>query len=137
MLIIEKVIILKSINLFSEIPEDDLLAVASELEVIKYEKDTKIINQGDLGTSMYIVIYGKVDVDFNGKSIKILEEKSIFGELALLDPEPRSASITTLEETLVFKIESDVIYNLIYQHINVAKGIIKILCQRVRDNNEN
>ena len=59
-------------------------------------------------------------------------KKSIFGELAALDPEPRSATIKTAEDTLVFKINSVIIYNLISEYPNVARGIIKILCERIR-----
>jgi CRP/FNR family transcriptional regulator, cyclic AMP receptor protein len=132
LLTIEKVIILKSINFFSEISENDLLSLASQLKEIEYEKGTTIIRQGDLGTSMYIIVRGKVDVIIDGNKVTTLEEQSIFGELAALDPEPRNATIITKEETLVFKINSSTIYNLIFEYPNVARGIIKILCNRIR-----
>ncbi len=132
LLTIEKVIILKSIDLFSEISENDLLAVAMEFKTIEYEQDITIIKQGDIGTSMYIIVSGEVEVYVNDKVVATLKEKNIFGELAILDPEPRNATIKTTKETILFKIESDVIYDLISRYTNVARGIIKILCQRIR-----
>jgi len=132
LLTIEKVIILKSINLFSEISENDLLSVATQLTEIEYEQDSTIIKQNELGTSMYIIVRGKVDVIIDNNKITTLGEKNIFGELAALDPEPRSATIKTAEDTLVFKISSVIIYNLISEYPNVARGIIKILCERIR-----
>jgi CRP/FNR family transcriptional regulator, cyclic AMP receptor protein len=135
LLTIEKIIFLKSIDLFSEISQEDLQAVASQLEVLEYQKNDIIIHQGDVGTSMYIVIHGEVDVDVNGKIVATLGEKNVFGELAALDPEPRSATVIATKETLIFKINSTVIYNLISEYSNAARGIIRVLCQRIRESN--
>lgn len=132
LLTIEKVIILKSIDIFSEISENDLLAVAMEFETVEYREDNLVIRQGDIGTSMYIVISGEVEVDVDGKIIATLGDKDIFGELSIFDPEPRSATVTTTQETILFKIESDIVYDLIARYPNVARGIIKILSQRIR-----
>lgn len=136
LLTIEKVIILKSIELFSEISESDLLAVSMEFETVEYDANKVIINQGDIGTTMYIVISGEVNVEINDHIVTTLGEKSIFGELSVFDPEPRSATIKTTEKTVLFKIESDIMYDLIGRYTNVAKGIIKILSQRIRKLNE-
>ena len=133
LLTIERVIILKSLNIFSKISENDLLSVATQLTEIEYVKDSTIIKQGELGTSMYIIVRGKVDVIIDGNIVTTLGKESIFGELAALDPEPRSATIKTTEDTLVFKINSTVIYNLIGEYPNVARGIIEILCARIRE----
>ncbi len=132
LLTIERVIILKAINLFSEISENDLLNIAMQLHEVNYEKDNTIIKEGELGTSMYIVVRGQVDVIKDGNTITTLKENDIFGELSALDPEPRSATVKTTENTLVFKIDGVIIYNLISEYPNVAKGIIKILCERIR-----
>jgi len=133
LLTIERVIILKSINIFSEISENDLLSVAYQLHEIDYEENSTIIKQGELGTSMYILVRGKADVIIDDKVIASVGENDIFGELAALDPEPRSATIKTTQNSLVFKINSSIIYNLISEYPNVARGIIKILCNRIRE----
>ncbi len=136
LLMIEKVIILKSVNLFSKIPESTLLSIATQLREVQYDEGQTIITQGDLGTSMYILVRGAVEVIINDHVIATQREIDIFGELAALDPEPRSATIKTTQETLVFEISSTLIYNLISEYPSVARGIIKILCNRIRDNNE-
>ncbi|RLA68684.1 MAG: cyclic nucleotide-binding domain-containing protein [Epsilonproteobacteria bacterium] len=136
LLMIEKVIILKSVNLFSKIPESTLLSIATQLREVQYDEGQTIITQGDLGTSMYILVRGTVEVIIDGHVIATQREIDIFGELAALDPEPRSATIKTTQETLVFEISSTLIYNLISEYPSVARGIIKILCNRIRDNNK-
>jgi len=132
LLSIEKIIILKSIKLFSEVSENDLLELASQLKELEYAPNMEIIKEGDIGTSMYIIINGKVNVLIKGKQIATLGEKEVFGELAALDPEPRNATITTASNTLLFKIESTILYELISAYPNIARGIITILCQRIR-----
>lgn len=133
LLTIEKMIILKSINLFSEVSQNDLLSLATHVKEIEYTKGEKIIQQGDLGTSMYIIVNGEVDVIVDENKAVTLGEKEVFGELAALDPEPRSATIIANSDVLLFKIESSVIYDLITIYQNVAKAIIGILCQRIRE----
>jgi len=135
LLTIEKVIILKSINLFSEISENDLLAIALQLEEIEYEENSIVFEQGDLGTSLYVIASGEVQVIVNGKIVSKIGEKNIFGELAALDPEPRNATIKTTQKSLLFKVDSVIMYNLITEYGDVARGIIKILCQRIRASN--
>lgn len=133
LLTIEKIIILKSIRLFSEISEEDLFNLATSLKEVEYESAVEVITQGDLGTCMYIVISGEVDVQIDGKKIATLGEKEVFGELAALDPEPRVATVVTTKTTLLFKIDSTILYYLIAEYPNVAKGIIRILCNRIRN----
>jgi CRP-like cAMP-binding protein len=132
LLTIEKVFILKSINLFSQVSEDDLLSLANNMKEVEFKKGTKIIKEGDIGTSMYVIVDGEVDVIVGDEKITTLKEKEVFGELAALDPEPRSATIIARKDILSFKIESSVLYDLISIYPNVAKAIITILCQRIR-----
>ena len=132
LLTIEKVFILKSIDLFSQITEDDLLSLASNIKEIEFDNGTQIIKEGDIGTSMYVIVEGEVDVIVGDEKIATLKEKEVFGELAALDPEPRSATIIAKKDILAFKIENTVLYDLISIYPNVAKAIITILCQRIR-----
>ena len=81
---------------------------------------------------MYIVATGEVEVIVNGKVVSTIGEKNIFGELAALDPEPRSATIKTTKNSLLFQVDGVVMYNLIAEYGDVARGIMKILCQRIR-----
>ena len=132
---IEKVIILKSIDLFSKIPESDLLILAMEFETVSFKANTVVMTQGDMGDSMYILVSGEVNVDVDTQRVATLKDKNIFGELAIFDPEPRSATVTTTKDTVLFTIKSDVMYDLISRYPNVSRGIIKILSKRVREKN--
>ena len=99
MLTIEKVIMLKGLSMFSKTSEEILAEVASILEEVELKAGEVVFEKGDVGESMYIIADGRVRVYDGDKIINHLDEKEIFGELALLDPEPRSASVQAVEET--------------------------------------
>ncbi|GBC62414.1 cyclic nucleotide-binding protein [Desulfonema ishimotonii] len=133
LLTIERVIILKSVNIFSEVPEEDLVEVASIVEEVHVESGEDIIVKEDIGTSMYIIVKGRARVHDGGKELAVLEERTVFGELAALDPEPRSATITALEDCHLFKLEEGPLYDLMAEHVEVVRGIIRVLCRRMRN----
>lgn len=132
MLTIEKVIILKSVSIFSQVPENTLVEVAQAVVEQEYPAQATIFQQGDIGTTLYVIVSGKVKIHQADQVIAELGERQVFGELAALDPEPRSAAATTMEETLVFELDRDALYELLAEHVDVAQGVIRVLCQRLR-----
>jgi len=132
LLTIEKVIILRTISIFSETPEEILAEVASILDESEVKAGETIFEKGEIGRSMYIIVEGKVRVHDEDRTIAELGERDVFGELAALDPEPRLASVTALEDTQLFRLDQDALYELMAEHIEVGRGIIRVLCQRLR-----
>jgi CRP/FNR family transcriptional regulator, cyclic AMP receptor protein len=132
-LTIEKVLVLKSVSIFAQIPEDSLVDVAAAAEEVEFPAGSVIVRQGEVGTSMYIIVDGRVRVYDGGKVLVEMKAGEVFGELSALDPKPRSATVTALEETEVFKMSQDAIYQLMSEHTDLARGIIRVLCQRIRD----
>ena len=131
-LTIEKVLILKSVNMFAETPEKSLAGIAAILEEQDVLSDEVIFEKGSLGKSMYIIVDGQVKVHDGDHTILTLGNRDVFGELAVLDPEPRSATVTATKDTTLFQLEQDALYELMAEHIDVARGVIKALCRRIR-----
>ncbi|MCP9495598.1 MAG: cyclic nucleotide-binding domain-containing protein [Pyrinomonadaceae bacterium MAG19_C2-C3] len=124
---------MKSVSIFSKIPEESLVEVASVLEELNVEKGREIFKKGDIGTTMYIVVEGQVCIHDDDKILGNMGVGAVFGELSALDPQPRSASVTATEDTYLFCIDQISLYELMTQYTDVAQGIIRVLCQRVRD----
>ena len=61
-----------------------------------------------------------------------LKEREVFGEMALLDPEPRLASVTAVVDTRLLRLDQAPFYELLEDRIEVARGIIQMLSQRLR-----
>jgi Cyclic nucleotide-binding domain len=132
MLTIEKVLLLKGVPMFSATSEDTLADVAGVLEEVELHAGELVFSKGDLGNSMYIVVSGRVRVFDGDKTINYVGEREIFGELALLDPEPRSASVEAFEETRLFRLDRDTLFELMTDNIGVVSGIVQVLCRRLR-----
>lgn len=132
-LTLEKVLILKSVDLFSSVPEDALVEVASILEELEVEPGEEIIRQGDMGTAMYVIVEGRVNVHADGRDRAEMGPREVFGELAALDPEPRAASVTALEPTQLFKLSRTPLLELMADYSEVTSGVLKVLCRRMRE----
>jgi CRP-like cAMP-binding protein/ATP/ADP translocase len=136
LLLIERVILLKTLGIFSETPEQVLVEVASILEEVEIKAGQPIFEKGDMGSCMYIIIDGQVRVHDGAQTLRNLGPGDIFGELSVLDPEPRSASVTALENTRLFRLYRDGLYELMTDHIEVVRGIIRVLCRWLRAGNQ-
>jgi len=130
---IEKLLILKTVPIFAEAPDFVLAQVIPILEEQEFEAGQRVFEKDDIGTCMYIIVSGKVRIHIDDRELTVLGERQVFGELALLDPEPRSASVTAIEPTLVFKISQSAIYDLMANHIEIVRGIMRVLCRRIRE----
>ncbi len=129
---VEKVLFLKSIDLFSQIPGQDLVRVAQIAEEIDFEPKETVITEGEIGDSMYLIVAGQVEVFKGDRLIVSLGERECVGEMAILDSEPRSASVKTASQVRALKIEREDFYDVMNEKSEIAQGIIKVLTKRLR-----
>ncbi|HTQ98438.1 MAG TPA: cyclic nucleotide-binding domain-containing protein [Candidatus Acidoferrum sp.] len=132
LMIIERVVILKSVDIFATIAEDHLVELARMAKELEFRAGDPIMRRGESGTSMYIIISGRVRIHAGDRAIAELGGREVIGELAALDPEVRSADVTALEDTRAFCIESGSLYELMGEHVDVNREIIRVLCRRLR-----
>lgn len=133
---VEKVLLLKSLALFEDTPENILANLAPLMKEIEYEAGIEIFKEGETGDCMYIIEQGNIRIHKGNTTLAILKDKEVFGELSLLDADTRSASATTETDCVLYKIDQEPFYELLDERPEVARGFIKILCQRLRTMNE-
>lgn len=136
LLLLEKVLVLKSLAIFSETPETILSELAPLMQEEEAEEGTVLFSEGEIGDCMYIIYKGDIKIHKGSTVLAILKEKDVFGELSLLDSETRSATATANSDCFLFKIDQEPFYELLESRPEIAKGFIKILCQRLRAQNE-
>ena len=136
LLLVEKVLLLKSLALFKDTPENILADLAPLMKEIQYEPGIEIFKEGETGDCMYVIGQGGVRIHKGDTTLAILKDKEVFGELSLLDADTRSASATTETDCVLYKIDQEPFYELLDERPEVARGFIKILCQRLRTMNE-
>ena len=130
---LEKAMILKSVDLFTSIPSQELIRVAQIAEEEEYQPGTSLCKEGDFGDCMYIIANGKVKVHKGDRTLVELEKGAFVGDMALLDQEPRSADLTISAETTLLKISQDAFYELMSSNFEIMNGILKIISSRLRD----
>lgn len=135
LLTIEKVMALKTTGLFRETAEDLLVDIAFILKEVSYKKDEVIVEKNEIGTCMFIIYSGSVKVHDGEHMLAQLQSRDFFGELSLLDTEPRSASVTALEDSLLLRIDQHAFYEIMADRMEVIREIMKILCSRLRNQN--
>jgi len=138
MLTIEKVMLLKSVSIFSGVPEEMLVALAETARERECVDGEPIFAEGEEGTCLYVIAHGAVRIHRGETLIARLAARQVFGELAALDPEPRSAAATAQDAgdgagILLFEIGNEALYELLADHAEVARGVIAVLCRRLRD----
>ncbi|MBQ3369339.1 cyclic nucleotide-binding domain-containing protein [bacterium] len=132
---VERVLALKNIELFHDIPGEVLADIAALLEEENFEKGQYIVNEGDLGKELFMIVKGEVEVVVGGNVVAVMKEGAGFGEMALIDSQPRSADIIARNDVLVLKMESDDFLEILKQRDEVALGVIRVLTGRIRELN--
>jgi len=132
----ERVAVLQQTALFAETPENVLSSIVPIMHEVSFVGGQQIFAKGDLGASLFIVYEGQVGV-FNGaQQLATFSKGDFFGELALLDAEPRSASAVAQNAATVFRLDQEDFYDVMEERPEVLRNIMKVLCQRLRRQNE-
>lgn len=133
---VEKIIRLKSVDLFAETSEEVLAEVAAILAEVEIPAGQTFLQKGDVGSSLYIIVEGQVSVFEGERKLADLGENDIFGELALLDPAPRSAAVTAVSDTRLFRLDQEPFNELLEDHSEIGRKMLQILARRLRRTSE-
>jgi len=138
----ERILLLKKSPMFSEAQTDDLRTVAQAMEEQTFFKDDRIFDINGQGDNMYIIERGRVGISLNkdpsvkGKYIATLEAGDCFGEMNLLDDQPRSATAHALEDTSVLTLEKERLRGLVINYPELSLSMLRSLSLRIRSANE-
>lgn len=133
---IEKVIILKTVSVFAQTPDAVLAEVAELLEEVGLDAEATVFRKGDPGDSLYLIVQGNVQVEDGDKVLRQMGAREVFGEMALLDNEPRSATIRTIEPAQLLRLSQSTFYELLADRPEIATGIIRVLMGYIRNLNQ-
>jgi len=132
----ERVQVLQRTALFAETPENVLSSIVPIMKEVSFAAGHQIFAKGDLGTSLFIIYEGAVDI-FNGpQRLTTFGKGDFFGELALLDAEPRSATAVAQGAVTAFRLDQEDFYDVMEERGEVLRNILRVLCQRLRKQNE-
>src|SRR5947199_2259784 len=129
----------KKVKLFAELSPDSLAKLGTCLKTAEFPSAEVIVREGAPGVSMYIIKTGLVEVRKKDPTTGIdflitnLTEAAAVGEMSLLTGKPRSATVTTVQPTVVFTLTRADFRNLLTQHPEISLGLARILAERLED----
>jgi len=130
--VVTRVATLHRVDLFAGIPGRLLVAVAAMSEEVRVPAGSTVIEEGAVEDHLFVVVEGRVRVHRDDTTLVELGPGAIVGELAVLVPEPRSATVTALDATHLLKVRKPVLDELLLDWPELANGVIASLVAKLR-----
>ena len=123
---------LKQAKLFEGLPDAEMRSIEKQMKIVKHPKGHEIVVRGDGGVGFMVITDGKVSVKTVSGRTRELGPGDSFGEMALLDHEGRSATITADSEVTLATIPEWNFKPFLKEHPEVAYRLLQTLSQRIR-----
>ncbi|UCB47985.1 MAG: HEAT repeat domain-containing protein [Deltaproteobacteria bacterium] len=135
--LIEKLVSVRKIPLFSDLRIRELAVIAAITDTKRFQKNEVVVREGDPGDALYLIMEGQLSVikamgAVRERVLDSVGKDDFFGEMALLDRKPRSASVRTDSECLFLVIKTDDFTSIMENHPAIPINICKILGRRIR-----
>jgi CRP/FNR family transcriptional regulator, cyclic AMP receptor protein len=132
LLTIERVALLRQVELFSDTPDRVLAGLAQVLEEVDVPAGATVIEAGALEDWLFIVADGELEVMVGGQGV-VVPTGGVVGELAVLDPRPRSATVVARTSALLFRLRKPAFDEVMITRPEIARGVVHELVRRLRE----
>lgn len=132
LLTIERVALLRRVDLFAETPDRVLAGVAQVLEEVEFAEGETVIEAGAVEDWLFVVVDGELEV-VKGEHRIVVPAGGVVGELAVLDPQPRSADVVARTPALVFRLRKPAFDEVMSTRPEIARGVVHELVRRLRE----
>ena len=124
---------LSQVKMFSSLNKKELRLVARAADVARVPAGTDIVKEGELGHDFYLIVSGAATVRRNGRKVGTLGPGSYFGEMALLDRGPRSATVTADEQSELVVLGQREFMGVLDEVPSVSYKLLVGMAQRLRE----
>jgi CRP-like cAMP-binding protein len=128
---------LQKAPLWSGLTEKELKVIARSFKELKYESGDIIVRKGEAGVGFYLMAEGTVEVRSDGKVLSKLGPGQFFGEMSVLDGQPRSADVVALEPSRCLAMSSWSFKSIVSEHPKMALKMLQEFVRRLRMNAQN
>jgi CRP/FNR family transcriptional regulator, cyclic AMP receptor protein len=126
---------LGTLPIFAACSKKELHALARLGHDLESTAGTTLVRQGETSADCYVIVSGSVSVEIDGHQVATLRAGEAFGELAPLDRQPRSATVTTLEQATFFVLDDKAFAQAVETIPGLTKKMLASLSMRVRESN--
>ncbi|MBI3981473.1 MAG: Crp/Fnr family transcriptional regulator [Gemmatimonadetes bacterium] len=133
--------ILQKVPLFANLSEPEIARIADVARERTYPRNSVILFEDDPGDALYVVVTGSVKVVLIGEDgreviLSVLREGEFFGEMALIDDEPRSAHVIAMEDAAMLVLRREDFHQRLREAPSIALGLLRALSRRLREADE-
>jgi CRP-like cAMP-binding protein len=129
---IEKVIFLKSVDIFEHATVEQLGRIAGLTEEVHFEPGETIFQEGEPGDAFYLLLSGRVFIVKNDNTLREMKEKEAFGTLEVLDFHPRAVTAKAVDQVRALKLNGQEFHDLLSLDIEMVQAVLRMLCGLVR-----
>ena len=126
---------LQSVPLFSGLKGKQIKTIVGSGKELRFEAGTQIVKEGDNGVGFYLILEGSAEVRRKGRVLSKLGKGNFFGEMSLLDRQPRSADVVATTSVTCFGLTSWAFSALIRMQPDIAVNLMQELARRLRETN--
>jgi CRP-like cAMP-binding protein len=130
---IEKVIFLKSVDIFSHATIEELGRVAALTEEVRFEPGETVFRKGDPTDAIYLILAGRVAIESNGQIVREVTEQQAFGTVAALDRKPAIHTVKTIDAVHALKLNAQDFDDILAVDFELVRAVIHALCQIIRE----
>lgn len=128
---------LKEVPLFQELSAEELARVAEAARERTYPRGSVILFEDDPGDALFVVLAGQVKVVLIGEDgreviLSVLTDGDFFGEMSLIDDEPRSAHVIAMDDARLLVLRREDFHQALDEHPRIALGLLRALSRRLR-----
>jgi sigma-B regulation protein RsbU (phosphoserine phosphatase) len=125
--------ILEHVDLFTRLPADVRSQLTDLLEEVSLGAGEALFHLGDPGEAMYILASGRLRVHHKQQTLNILEAGAVFGETSLLEQVPRTATVTAMEPSTLYRLHRDPFQQMLTTRGEVALALVREFSRRLHD----
>ena len=127
---------LEKASLWSGLGRKDLKFIVKLSKERKYEAGDLIVQKGEGGVGFYLILDGSIEIRSNGTILSKLGPGQFFGEMSVIDNQPRSANVVAIEPSRCLVLSAWSFHALVTQHPNIALKILQEFVRRLRETNK-
>jgi CRP-like cAMP-binding protein len=130
--LIERILLLKRAELFSELSRDDLVPLARRAREVRIGRGETFIRRDEAGQHLIVIVDGEAEIVGRGWKVGPRGPGSVIGEMAIIWHRPRSADCVALTDITALRVDHDDFWALLDERPDLALGIIRVLAARLR-----
>lgn len=127
-----RVTLLRKVPLFGVCDDKQLAFIASQVEEMDFAVGHTLCKQGESGEEFFVIVSGTADVQRDGHSVRQLDAGDFFGEIALIDHGPRTATVVSTAAMRCLVLSHGQFRNVLRQNAAIAVAVLEQLGQRIR-----